>query len=115
MAESGASLPFQGSPDYTLSSGMAPACTCCAWCWSEATPGTHDLLIIPHLPGFVLGGSADAEGTLPCSLRIMPCPDEALDMVGRPRVQLRQEILEGLPGGGLPTAHAYHPAQHRLL
>ena len=36
-------------------------------------------------------------------------------MVGRPWVELRQEILEGLSGGCLPTAHAYDPAQHLLL
>ena len=76
---------------------------------------THYLLITTHLPGFFLGGGADAEGTLPCSLCIMPCPDEALDIVGCSWVQLCQEILEGLSGGGLPTAHAYHPAQHVVV
>ena len=45
----------------------------------------------------------------------MPCPDETLNIVSRPWVQLRQQVLERLSGGCLPTAHAYHPAQHEML
>ena len=64
------------------------------------------------LPHFFLR-CANAEGALPSCLYIMPRGNQALHMGSSPRVELCQEVLEGLTRRFDLAAHADHPAKVR--